>query len=257
MPLPRTKQNQLNAHQLEAFYSDRFTNDQVLKFLAMTSPEIREAIRVVVDIGGGCGHFAKQLTDTTRMRVRVIDSDEHSLEHCMKNYGDKIQAEKGDALNPTIHGDEDMASFNLILHHLVGCNEIETRQFQISALNAWTNQAKLIFVNEYVYDSYINDLSGRLIYEITKNTFFSAIGRFVSIFFPSLRANTFGTGVRFRSHAEWLKLFNEAGYFAFCIEKGSCEQISIPRKLLLIKRKRRDYFLLQPISSKNGRHDQH
>ena len=33
-----------------------------------------------------------------------------------------------------------------------------------------------------------------------------------SIVVPSLKANTFGVGVRFRAHGEWLRVFESAGY---------------------------------------------
>jgi hypothetical protein len=61
---------------------------------------------------------------------------------------------------------------------------------------------------------------------------------------PSLKANTFGVGVRFRSGNEWTKIFDNSGFVVEAELKGEEEFISLPRRLLLIKSIRRDSFLL-------------
>ena len=71
--------------------------------------------------------------------------------------------------------------------------------------------------------------------------------RFIAKLSPSLKANTFGVGVRFRSHKEWCKLFESLGFKVVGTKIGEEEFVSLPRRLLLIKNCRRDSFLLEPI----------
>ena len=90
-------------------------------------------------------------------------------------------------------------------------------------------------------------MSGWLIYQITSSSVLSAIGKAVSKIIPSFRANTFGTGVRFRSHDEWEKLFSHAGFKVTSSIVGRNEYVALPLRLLLIKNIRRDSFLLESI----------
>ena len=66
---------------------------------------------------------------------------------------------------------------------------------------------------------------------------------------PALKANTFGVGVRFRSHREWLKLFEEAGWRTTAVRIGKPEPIARPLRGMLIKVIRRDSFRLEPLTS--------
>src|SRR3546814_12378166 len=93
-----------------------------------------------------------------------------------------------------------------------------------SDLSAWRGRARRVFVNEYIYQSFVPGVSGRLIYEITSSKILSFIGRQVSRVLPSLRANTFGIGVRFRSHKEWRQLFAEAGFHVLDMRTGRNER---------------------------------
>lgn len=240
------EQNKLSIDQVENFYVDIFASGQVQHFNKMVPPNTLSRTGVVVDIGGGCGYFARTLSKETGFRVRVIDQDPMSIDICKTVNGGSVEAFLGDALNPSIRGDEEIVCFNLILHHLIGKNEQETRQLQINVLNIWLRQAKFIFVNEYVYDSYILNLSGKLIYSITKSKFLSLVCSLVGKFIPSLRANTSGVGVRFRSHDEWVDIFNNCGYRIVGKTYGRKDPVSLPRRFLLIKEIRRDSFLLQP-----------
>jgi hypothetical protein len=172
-----------------------------------------------------------------------MDTDETSVEACRAS---GLEATLDDALSPTLRGDEGIASFNLILHHLVGPTEKITRDLQSRALAAWREQVSCVFVNEYVYESYFPRLSGRLIFGITSSRSLSLLGRGISTLVPALRANTFGVGVRFRSHEEWLDLFASVGYDVVRVAIGAEERIALPRRLLLIKAIRRDSFLLMP-----------
>lgn len=234
----------LSKSQIEAFYVDCFNESQVNDFIKLTNKDQQKNDQLVVDIGGGVGYFAQNLNKQTGHKVRVIDSDKISIDAVKRLNNLKIEGVVGDALTPDIKGNEDIVCFNLILHHLIGRTETETRLLQKKALLAWKNSKAIIFVNEYIYDSFVGNLSGRLIYEITSSKVLSAIGRTIGKIIPSMRANTFGIGVRFRSHREWLKLFEECGFQVSSVSLGEIEHTAFPLRLLLIKQVRRDSFLL-------------
>ena len=230
----------LNEEQISSFYHDEFVEQQVMHFKEIAVKNI-EPGKVIVDIGGGCGFFAQALQEECGFPVRVIDTDLESVEKA-KKIG--VVAELGNALSPVKKGDEGIICFNLILHHLVSRNEVQTRSLQIKAILNWRNPGQYIFINEYIYDSWLNDFSGWLIYKVTSSNILSNIASIVAKVVPSLKANTFGVGVRFRSGNEWRRLFCESGFEVVDEIKGDEEYISFPRRLLLIKSIRRDSFLL-------------
>ena len=234
------EQRVLSADAIEAFYHENFVADQARDFVELSKGEQQGT---VIDMGGGCGFFARCLRESNGRKVRVIDMDPRSVETCRQA---GIEAETGDALNPKISGDESVVCFNLILHHLVARSEQKTREMQRSALRVWKGKTQAIFVNEYIYESFFLTASGWLIYQITKSQALSAICKLISRVVPSFRANTFGVGVRFRAHEEWKQLFAEAGYevVASCI--GQAENVSPPLRCLLIRTIRRDSFWLLP-----------
>lgn len=233
-------QKALSKEQIGAFYHDDFVDSQVRNYLALVAT-LAPRPRAVLDIGGGCGFFAEGLRQTAGIDVRVIDLDPTSVNAC-RDKG--LQASVGDALHPQRCGDEDVVCFNLILHHLVGANEAKTLALQKQALAHWHGHAQVLFIDEYIYDAYVGNISGRLIYEITRSKLLSALAKAVSRFVPSLRANTFGVGVRFRSRDEWRRVFESLGYCVAAHVRGPEEHVSIARRLLLIRSCRRDSFLL-------------
>jgi hypothetical protein len=235
-------QETLSVGQLEAFYHDEFVEDQARHFQQLLA-RFDQGSGVTADVGGGCGFFARRVAEITGRRMRVIDLDPVSVATCRRAGVDAVE---GDALAPTIAGDEQIASFNLVLHHLVGRSERLTRELQVRALAAWRRQVKHVFVNEYIYESYIGHFSGWMIYRITSSAFLSAIGRVVARVVPAFRANTFGVGVRFRAHQEWRELFGQAGYDVVASVQGAEERVAPPRRLLLIRSIRRDSYLLAP-----------
>ena len=230
----------LNPEQVAAFYHDEFVRQQVDHFKKIALPSVK-AGSFVVDIGGGCGHFAGAIKKEMNLCTRVIDVDPVSVDSALRL---GVEAMVGDALQPEKKNDEGLVCFNLILHHLVATSENETLALQAGALSSWRESGVKVFVNEYIYESWFCDLSGRLIYQITKSKFLSKVGEIVSKAVPSLKANTFGVGVRFRSVNEWKKIFINAGFEVEAELKGEEEFISLPRRLLLIKKIRRDSFLL-------------
>ncbi len=175
------------------------------------------------------------------MPVRVIDTDPVSVS-AAKGLG--VDAVVGDALFLERQGDEGIVCFNFILHHLVADTEVATKQLQSNAIAAWKDDGVKVFINEYIYESWFEGFSGWLIYQITKNKVLSLLGRAISQFAPSLRANTFGVGGRFRSRSEWHRIFENVGFTLVDEAQGEKEFISFPRRLLLIKEIRRDSFML-------------
>lgn len=237
-------QKNLSQAQVEAFYHDNFVASQVSDFIKLSRTFIEPTSGKIIDIGGGCGFFAKALQSLTAFKVRVLDTDPQSISICDQA---GIEASYGDALNPVVTGDEQVICFNLILHHLVGRSDDETFNLQRRALSVWKKNCKAIFINEYIYESFvINNISGWLIFQITSNSYLSKLGRLIAKAVPSLNANTFGVGVRFRSHAEWKGMFEALGFDVVDKVIGRQEDISLPRRLLLIKNCRRDSFLLIP-----------
>jgi len=239
------KQNRLSEAQVEAFFNTEFEQDQISDFESLFEDKKFDSNDVIVDVGGGVGRFAKLLTERRENTVRVLDIDENSISS-LKNVGaHNIEALVADALNPPMFGDEKVVTINLILHHLVGQSEEVTRGLQKSALKVWRGKTDFIFINEYIYESFIGNLSGRLIYYITSSAALSLVGSFVSKFVPSLRANTFGVGVRFRSHSEWLELFEQCGFRVTDCRYGESEFISLPRRILFISGIKRNSYLLR------------
>lgn len=236
-------QRVLSAEQTKEFYHDEFVADQVGGFLRTLGPSLRTS-DLAVDIGGGCGYFARTLSERAGVSARVMDTDPESIAACSAA---GIDAQLADALKPEIRGDETVACFNMVLHHLVGTSDEQTRAFQVAALRAWRSQVRYVFVNEYVYESFVSPgWSGKLIWAVTSSRALSALAKLASRVLPSLRANTLGVGVRFRPVEEWLVIFQEAGYELDFHDKGEEESIPVPRRALLIRSTRRDNFLLRP-----------
>ena len=235
-----TQQRVLKTEQVEEFYHDIFVTTQVRDFVDFVA-ETKLPVKKVIDIGGGCGFFAGALAQKTGFDAQVVDMDPGSVAAC---HDRGVPAELGDALNPAQRGDEDVVSFNLILHHLVAASDSETEALQKRAVAVWQRKAKAVFVNEYIYDSYFGNASGWLIYRITSSRLLSALGEAVAKIVPSLRANTFGTGVRFRANQEWIDLFDGLGFKVAAYRRGSEENVSLARRMLMIKSCRRDSYLL-------------
>ncbi len=178
----------------------------------------------------------------------MLDNDVQSVLICQQAGIEGIQ---GDALNPPMAGHDNVVCFNMILHHLVGETEEATLDLQSRALSVWHSNVSAIFVNEYIYESFVNlDFTGWLIFRITSSPHLSMLCNLVAKLVPSLNANTFGVGVRFRSHIEWQRIFVSLGFDVVGIVKGKQECVSLARRLLLIKNCRRDSFLLKPSALK-------
>ena len=135
----------MSQDQITAFYHDFFVENKVDDLMAFSGLSVTPSLDNIVDIGGGCGFFAKALQNRIHQKVRVLDSDSQSTDFCKQ---EGIEATYGDALKPTIVGDEAIVCFNLILHHLVGRSDHETYKMQGHALSVWHSTVHAIFVNE-------------------------------------------------------------------------------------------------------------
>lgn len=235
-------QRLLQAKNIEKFYHDEFVEAQVRHFSRICAPLMRPGRVALVDIGGGCGFFAKAVNSSLGLQCRVIDTDPVSVQRAQSA---GVEAAVGNAFSPGVAGNEEVVCFNLILHHLVGNDEAETTALQMRAIDAWKDSDAMIFVNEYIYESFVSRVSGKLIFRITSSGFLSTIATVVSKVVPSLRANTFRVGVRFRAASEWKELFRLHGWETVAEERGEPERVSLARRLLLIKDCRRDSFVLR------------
>mgnify|MGYP001166758468 CR=1 FL=1 len=239
------KQKTLEQHQIDEFNTDVFAKKQATHFETLTAnARSNNSIKTVVDMGGGNGYFATELSGM-EIFVRIIDSDKKSIQNCKNLNNIYIDAHIGNALSPDIKGDEDIVCFNLILHHLIGATEKETRELQKKTIRLWRDRVQYIFINEYIYDSFVGYFSGRLIYEITKNKFLSMISKIVTHVIPSFRANTFGVGVRFRAHKEWCDIFEECGFEIVSKIYAEPDYTAPVLRILFIREVRTDSFLLK------------
>jgi hypothetical protein len=100
----------LSHDQISTLYHDDFVDTQIEDFVSLTGSSVTRFLDNIVDIGGGCGFFSKALQNRTNLKERVLDSDIQSIDLC-KQVG--IDATYGDALKPTVVGDEDIVCFNL------------------------------------------------------------------------------------------------------------------------------------------------
>ena len=111
----KTTQKIMSQDQITAFYHDQFVENQVDDFMALSGFSVTPSLDNIVDMGGGCGFFAKTLQNRIHQKVRVLDSDSQSIDFCKQ---EGIEATYEGALKPAIVGDENSVCFNLILHSL-------------------------------------------------------------------------------------------------------------------------------------------
>ncbi len=240
-----SKQRELASHQVSEFYHDDFVTAQVKDFRRLVRRPDSVAAKVV-DIGGGVGYFADALGQQLGFDVTVLDMDTKSLE-IARSKG--LRAELGDALSTRAADDAQVVSFNLVLHHLVTGSWRSTLQMQQGALrNQLSNSGeKRLFVNEYVYESYVlTEFAAWLIFTVTSSRMLSRVASIFARLMPTLRANTFGVGVCFHSDRAWRRLFDAAGWTVEAVLEGEQEGISAPRRIALALRKcRRNSYILK------------
>ena len=145
-------QKKLNESQIAAFYHDYFVSQQVEHFTQIAFPFL-DVSKAVIDIGGGCGHFAAAIHSDLGLHTRVLDSDPVGIEKARQA---GVDATLCDALSPVKSRDEGVIFFNLILHHLVGETDAKTLTLQKNAMTVWHDADAYIFANEYTYESFFD-----------------------------------------------------------------------------------------------------
>ncbi len=166
----------------------------------------RRGLRKGLDIGGGIGTFANALLENCEHveRIDVVDPSLSAANAFQKNSRvNLIQASIQDFEPQEKY---DFITINLVLHHIVANSDhlVKTNQTHVIAkAKSLLAPNGLLIVEENVYDSvFTTDLTGRLIFEITKLKSIESITR-------KLGANTAGEGVRFRSERSWKALFEQ------------------------------------------------
>lgn len=239
-------QRLLEQEQLREFAHDGFVERQVQDFTDIC--EVRDGL--VTDVGGGCGIFASALArKLPDVKLHVIDLDGNAVASCREA---GIQADQVDLLRYMPKPDERVACFNLVLHHLVGTTLDQTRRLQLAALRGWRRSGTVLFVNEYAYDSWLGDMGARLMYSALSSPRLAKTCRWIATKVPSLKANSLGVGVRFRSRSSWVRLFREAGFETVGYARGDDEKIRRPLGLLF-RSIRRDSFVLKGLPPRMGR----
>jgi ubiquinone/menaquinone biosynthesis C-methylase UbiE len=167
-----------------------------------------ESIRGL-DVGGGIGKFASVITENVeRCSIVVVDNSDLVKDSFVVN--DNVTLVESDWFEYKPESKFDFVIFKTVLHHFVESSELKTRNAQVLGLLKAAEVLKndgILIVEENFYESAfgLGDLTGRLIYEITKLTVLEKITR-------KLGANTAGEGVRFRSMSAWEKIFQESGF---------------------------------------------
>ena len=162
-----------------------------------------------LDVGGGIGKFASVVAENVEgCKVIVVDnSDLVSGSFVDSEQCSLIEADWFE-YDPEIKFD--FVIFKTVLHHFVESSDKKTKEAQVLGLLKAADVLKddgVLIIEENFYESALGfaDLSGRLIYEITKMRSIEKLTR-------KLGANTAGEGVRFRSMIAWTKIFEESGF---------------------------------------------
>jgi hypothetical protein len=233
----------LSTQSLAEFYHADFAREQVEDLCALAATSMLGA--TIVDLGGGVGHFAELLRTEHGADARVLDLDSESVRRCLDR---SVPASVGDAITTRAADGADFAAFNMILHHLVGAGFHMTEKLQTAALANLANPRgpKRVFVSEFVYEGYIPNWPAALIFAVTSSKMLSKAGASVARVVPSLRANTFGTGVRFRAASDWTRMFARSGWRVSAYRTHPSGPIGVAKLMALgLRSWRRDSFLLE------------
>lgn len=130
---------------------------------------------------GGIGKFASVIAENVEgCTIVVIDNSDLVNESFVDD--DNAALVKSDWLEYKSESKFDFIIFKTVLHHFIKSSELKTRNAQVQGLLKAAELLKddgILSVGENFYESAfrLGDLSGRLIYEITKLTLIEKIAR--------------------------------------------------------------------------------
>lgn len=162
-----------------------------------------------LDVGGGNGVFADRLLAAyPKSTGMVLDNSAVLLSRNVPNPRKATICTSAENV-ATLNHRFDLISVNWVLHHLVGHSYRESRQHQLSTLQALrgllTERGRVsIYENNYL-GWVLPDLPGRLIFELTSSKLLSSV-------VGKMGANTAGVGVCFLSKRQWFETVGKAGY---------------------------------------------
>ena len=206
----------------------------------------KEKLRIL-DVGGSVGGAAKAISgNVENAYIDVIDISLLAKQNFIN--AERTRFIAGDFLKHQFRSKYDAIIMRVLLHHLIDCNEEKTCKAQSMGLKKAMqilDSDGVIFITENFYQPFFfEDLTGRMIYEITKLKFVEKVVRVMG-------ANTAGEGVRFRSWNAWENLFNANGLIITDIKKSDTWGKSIPlwQKIFLFCREAfQAVIVLQPAS---------
>ncbi len=163
----------------------------------------------VLDIGGGIGAFAVALVTACPerdVRVTILDPSASAVPH--RRAHPRVDYVTGTIDAHLPEGPFDMVVLRTVVHHFVARRRAATDRTQVAALSRVRGllaPGGTACVVENLYEPMVgSDTTGRLIFAVTANRIVAGPARL-------LGANTAGEGVRFRSRASWLAVYEEAG----------------------------------------------
>ncbi len=162
-----------------------------------------------LDVGGGIGSVAEVICNSfEKAHVDVLDCSSWAKNFFKTTSRKKLIFQNFFEFNSLEK--YDFIIFRTVLHHFVGNSERKTLDLQITALKRahaeFLKDGGLVFVVENFYQPIFGgDITGRLIYELTKL-------KAPEKLFRKLGANTAGEGVRFRSFESWSDIFVKSGF---------------------------------------------
>ncbi|OUS26156.1 hypothetical protein A9Q99_19455 [Gammaproteobacteria bacterium 45_16_T64] len=168
-----------------------------------------------LDVGGGNGKFADKILENHPLSHVTLVEPEYSLlskntvcpRKCLIYSTFQESA-------PSRHR-YDVVGFNWVLHNFVGDSYQRSVRLQKDGLARAYDALQpggIILILENYYDgSFIDDLSGRLIYALTA-------AKSLRNFTSRMGANTAGVGVCFHSERTWKSLIRGAGFEFVCAE---------------------------------------
>lgn len=229
--MPEDRVLKLDSEQTKTF--DVEYVDQALFDKTLAQVDTGQVTRVL-DVGGGNGLYADKLVEYfPQATVTNLEPDAYlagrNQQHPRKRVlvSDFQHAE----LEPATF---DLVFFSWVLHHFVGSSYGATLALQSGGLEAARGLlkpgGKMVIFENYYDGMMMDDLPGRLIYELTRS-------KTLSPFTARLGANTAGVGVCFHSAQAWRRLIESAGFSLdhaeICYAYGTLN--ALKRTLLHIK----------------------